>query len=125
MTAWIPPKGVGLKMNVDVAVCPRQKMVGYGAVMHSNTGTLCFALAETGVGELDVFSAETVAILRGLLNAEELGFSNFAVEFDAQKVVYAINGEISLFSIQWGIIQEIKSVMTRLNINSLSYIPRD
>ena len=104
---WSPPEQACVKLNVDAAFCPRNKVASLGMVVRNDTGAirLC-GIKKIGNVESPL-QAELMAIAFGLQLAKEHSFTSIIVESDSLLAIHEIEKHHNSFCLWESIISDI------------------
>ncbi|KAM6559150.1 hypothetical protein CsatA_028389 [Cannabis sativa] len=98
---WLPPTGLGLKINVDAAVNNAEKKLGIGAIVRDSSGQVVAALSKPVQGCFRSDEMEAKALFHSLNWVLQYQFNITNIETDALRVYQALNStstDLSSFS---------------------------
>ncbi|KAL5784983.1 hypothetical protein ACOSQ2_007375 [Xanthoceras sorbifolium] len=121
-SGWKAPPAAVFKLNVDASCDVLFGCSGLGVAMRNATGIVVFAAAVPLKFCTDVEVAEARAILAGIQLAAERGLLPLLVETDSLNISRLCNGDLLSKSDVENIIFDIQSLMSSLNIASISFI---
>ncbi|KAK3193498.1 hypothetical protein Dsin_024808 [Dipteronia sinensis] len=117
---WTPPNRGSFKLNCTSITNFRNRKTGIGLVIIDHIGFIvssCSLFLDEG---LDHITANSVAILRGLIFGKNCCLLPLYVESDATTVVSMINSENHLHSKCGNIVKDIIGLMKDLNIPTIN-----
>ncbi|KAH7526808.1 hypothetical protein JRO89_XSUnG0053100 [Xanthoceras sorbifolium] len=121
---WKASPAIVFKLNVDASCDVLSGCSGLGMVVRNATGLAVFAAAVPLKFCTDVEVAYARAILAGIQLTVQRGLLPLLVETDSLNVSRLCNGDILSRSDVENIIFDIQSLMSSLNIASISFISR-
>ncbi|TXG63243.1 hypothetical protein EZV62_010237 [Acer yangbiense] len=121
---WRPPEPEYYKINCDAAVNNNAGCIGLGIVIRDNGGFVLASCSLMLTAGFDATLAETMAIYRGLIFSRDCGLALCCLESDAAVVVKRISEGSHLDSVSGLILAEISTLITNLNVISVSHVPR-
>jgi hypothetical protein len=121
MPRWNPPPTGIVAINVDVALFPAVRHMGWGAVLHHHNGA--FVLCATEV--LEVFPTpelvEALVVRRALMVARDHGVMRIDLVSDCLSLIHRISSQVQDFSSAGSVIGDIKSLATDFESRSFSF----
>ncbi|KAL5754888.1 hypothetical protein ACOSP7_023108 [Xanthoceras sorbifolium] len=121
---WLAPPAAVFKLNLDASCDMLSGCSALGVVVRNATGLAVFAAVVPLKFCADVEVAEARAILAGIQLAAQRGLLPLLVETDSLNVSHLCNGDLLSRSDVENIIFDIQSLMSSLNIVSISFISR-
>ncbi|KAL5794438.1 hypothetical protein ACOSP7_003032 [Xanthoceras sorbifolium] len=121
-SSWKASPAAVFKLNVDASCNVLSGCSGLGMVVRNATGIVVFAAAVPLKFCADVDVVEAKAILAGIQLTAERGLLPLLVEMDSFNVSHLCNGDLLSRSNIENIIFNIQSLMSSLNIASISFI---
>jgi ribonuclease HI len=122
---WCPPPTGVVAVNVDAALFPAARRMGWGAVLRDHCGAFVLCVREG----LEVFPtpelAEALAVRRALMVAKEHGVMKVALVSDCLSLIQRINSRIQDRSSAGSVIGDIKSLATDFESCSFSFSSRN
>ncbi|KAL5738403.1 hypothetical protein ACOSP7_031164 [Xanthoceras sorbifolium] len=123
-SGWKAPPAAVFKLNVNASCDVLSGCSGLRVVVRNATGIAVFAAAVPLKFYANVEVAEARAILTGIQLAAERGLLPLLVETDSLNVSCLCNEDLLSRSDVENIIFDIQSLMSSLNISSISFISR-
>ncbi|KAL8550258.1 hypothetical protein ACS0TY_008905 [Phlomoides rotata] len=120
---WKPPVQGCIKVNTDASVINGLE-TGIGGVARDHHGLAIWCFMETKSGELDVDSAEALAVLRATKRALELNVRILEVETDSQTLYMALQNPKVDLSFFGQIVRDILALRSFFERLSFSWIRR-
>ncbi|KAL5767136.1 hypothetical protein ACOSP7_013710 [Xanthoceras sorbifolium] len=121
-SGWKVPLAAVFKLNVDASCDMLSGCLSLGMVVRNATGIAVFVAVVPLKFRADVEVAEARAILAGIQLAGQRGLLPLLVETDSLNVSRLYNGDLLSRSDVDNIIFNIQSLMSSLNITSISFI---
>jgi ribonuclease HI len=122
---WLPPPEDWVCLNVDAALFPAEKRMGWGAVLRDHTGTFLFSCAE-GLDGLPVPElAEAIAARSALTMARDKGFQKVIMVSDCLSLVQRISSSAQDRSLTGIVVGDIKCLMTDFESCSVKFSSRN
>ncbi|XP_071723406.1 uncharacterized protein [Rutidosis leptorrhynchoides] len=120
---WIPPCQGSIKINTDAALFKESCFWGLGIVMRDHLGaTVCYkSVYEQGF--MDIFYAESTALLQGVLLALSFGFPHVIFESDALLVVNGANSTDPSFLSCRDVLDRIRSLAKNFVSCKFLFVP--
>ncbi|ONK71109.1 uncharacterized protein A4U43_C04F4810 [Asparagus officinalis] len=121
---WRKPTNGFVKLNVDGALDIHRGIYGTGAVVRDERGSCVGVLATPGTGALSPLTCEALALVNGLHFCVQAGFKYVVIEGDSLAVINALNGSEEDLSMEGGLIDEAKFLMSFFISCSWDFVPR-
>ncbi|KAL8457911.1 hypothetical protein ACS0TY_035682 [Phlomoides rotata] len=108
---WFPPPVGSIKVNTDASIVAGME-VGIGGVARDEHGLACWCFTEKLIGDLDVDSAEAMAVLHAVRWAKDQNVRSLILETDSQLIFKALQVPKPDLSFFGAIVREILSLVS-------------
>ncbi|XP_040988977.1 uncharacterized protein LOC121236599 [Juglans microcarpa x Juglans regia] len=105
------PKVNCIKTNFDVAIEPKNKIMGIGIIVRGWQGEILVALQEQRKGNYGLNLAESLALRRAMVLCQELGFKRATLEGDAGVIIKAVQTPKDIWKWNGQVIEDIKQML--------------
>lgn len=123
-SSWVKPQELTVKVNVDAAIFQEHVSYGAGMVARNFRGELLQARTVLSAGVVQPELAEVMAIKEALSWMEVSGWTEGTIETDCLVAAQAIRSRIKMHSPFGVVVEECRTLLSRLNKISLLFVRR-
>ena len=112
------------KVNFDGAVFKESNSAGIGVVIRDDLGQVMASMSESVHLPSSVDEVETLAAVRAIYFAQEVGFSSIILEGDSERVIKSLRSEKSSFASFGHLIEDAKVLTESFVDFTVSHVRR-
>ncbi|XP_042983177.1 uncharacterized protein LOC122312594 [Carya illinoinensis] len=125
ISSWKKPPNDSYKLNWDAAIDKATAKVGIGAIIRDSHGQVIGTLQATRPLKIDLFIAESYALLIASTFCKENGISAVIMEGETQKVINILRNEVTDWSQGRLLIEEAKSILNSCPTWSANHVKKE